>query len=50
MNEQERIYFYKPYRQMEKKYDLFYDKLTREENNREFIEKLKEKLLCKKYY
>ena len=44
-----KIYLYKPYRQMEKKYDLFYDKLVREEKNREYIDKLKEKFLVKKY-
>ena len=45
-----KIFLYKPYRQMEKKYDLFYDKLVREEKNREYIDKLKEKFLVKKYY
>lgn len=45
-----KTYLYKPYRQMEKKYDLFYDKLVREEKNREYIDKLKERVLVKKYY
>ena len=42
-------YFYNPYRQIEKNNDLLYDKLTREEKNREYIEKLKEKLMPRKY-
>lgn len=46
----EKEYFYKPYRQMEKKYDIFYDKIVRDEKNREYIDKLKEKLSIKKYY
>ena len=45
-----KIYLYKPYRQMQKKFDLFYDKIKKEEENREFIEKLKDKFLCRRYY